>query len=410
MKKSLVLMAMAGVALAGCVNDVADVAQKEQEKVKIAFESPVMYNNNSESRAKVFGEIGTYKYGTSTYSYPRTEDFQIYAIQHTGDFEGWDADNVGKKEGETDVNGGPVGFNDTKISWDEQLDGWVPFKLGGGFYYWPDATTTKMSFAACSPAVLDVSGATRTYGATGLTINDFQIAADASKQYDLLFSKRSLNMVSTQMNHVAGKYSGIPIQFQHALSSISFSVFNKSSEELILTKVTVYGTEYKGAFNENINNEQNGYITEGTDKNVNPKWTNSTERVAQNNAYVAFQGAVIFPTGNAQYVADIAAEDTDAAGENEICNMLLLLPQTLTNDIKIHVEYTVNGHPASKTVSVLGAKNTVDESVTVNSWEVGTRYTYRLYYSAASADKDRNYFAPSTDEWNDAGAYIIELL
>ena len=51
MKKSLVLMAMAGVALAGCVNDVADVAQnQEQKKVKIAFESPVLYNN-AESRA-----------------------------------------------------------------------------------------------------------------------------------------------------------------------------------------------------------------------------------------------------------------------------------------------------------------------------------------------------------------------
>ena len=43
MKKSLVLMAMAGVALASCVNDVADVAQ-EQKKVKIAFDTPVLYN------------------------------------------------------------------------------------------------------------------------------------------------------------------------------------------------------------------------------------------------------------------------------------------------------------------------------------------------------------------------------
>ena len=50
MKKSLVLMAMAGVALASCVNDVADVAQnQEQKKVKIAFDTPVLYNS-TESR------------------------------------------------------------------------------------------------------------------------------------------------------------------------------------------------------------------------------------------------------------------------------------------------------------------------------------------------------------------------
>jgi hypothetical protein len=46
MKKSLVLMAMAGLALASCVNDVADVAQSQiQKKTLIGFDAPVTYAN-----------------------------------------------------------------------------------------------------------------------------------------------------------------------------------------------------------------------------------------------------------------------------------------------------------------------------------------------------------------------------
>ena len=49
MKKRLLVMAMAGVALAGCVSDeVAEIAQKN-ERIKIVFESPVLYEN-AESR------------------------------------------------------------------------------------------------------------------------------------------------------------------------------------------------------------------------------------------------------------------------------------------------------------------------------------------------------------------------
>ena len=78
MKKSLVLMAMTGVALASCVNDVADVAQKEQKKAIIGFDAPVLYNN-AESRANVYGEIGNVVVDGVTYSYPQDEDFIIYA-------------------------------------------------------------------------------------------------------------------------------------------------------------------------------------------------------------------------------------------------------------------------------------------------------------------------------------------
>ena len=85
------------------------------------------------------------------------------------------------------------------------------------------------------------------------------------------------------------------------------------------------------------------------------------------------------------------------------------MPQDLTEDVKIHVEYTVNGQLATKTVDVIDAKHTNDKSQ-LTKWEMGNRYAYRLLYSAESANKDKIYFAPSSDSWKEAGAYEIELL
>ena len=98
MKKRLMVMAMAGVALAGCVsNEVAEVAQKN-EPVKIAFDGPVLYNN-AESRANVMGEYDAFNYPAGggekfpgIYSYPRTEHFSVFSCLYSGDFSGWDSD------------------------------------------------------------------------------------------------------------------------------------------------------------------------------------------------------------------------------------------------------------------------------------------------------------------------------
>ena len=40
---------------------------------------------------------------------------------------------------------------------------------------------------------------------------------------------------------------------------------------------------------------------------------------------------------------------------------------------------------------------------------MGKRYTYRLYYSSETADRDKIYFAPSTDEWTDVDVIVINL-
>ena len=387
MKKSLVLMAMAGVALAGCVNDVADVQQQGQ-KAKISFDSPVMYGN-VDSRANVYGEIGE----KDGYTYPKAENFQIYAVTHTTDFAGW--------AGATEAP-----FNDKPISYDGYVDGWAPKDGTGGYYYWE--TGQKLTIAASSPAALDVDGCARTYGADGLTITDFAVNATPSKQYDLLFSTRVVNQTAANMNHGADYYSGVPILFQHALSSIRFSLRNTSQAVVKLTGISLKGLKYKGDFKEKLVEDPTNYAKYDRTSNVTPEWTVDNDTIA--NPYVAFTGDLLFPY-EAQHIYRLVEGTT---GNTE--SQLLLMPQALTEKSIVTVNYTVNGTANSKDVCLKDLMSTtfdedgdVATQTPIEKWEIGKRYTYRLFYSDATAKKDRIFFSPSTEGWQDVDVIVVPL-
>ena len=411
MKKRLVLMALAGVALAGCVNDeVADISQKQEQakSTKIVFESPVMYDNSTGSRANYHGEVGGHQYtnGGIIYSYPKEENFQIFAVKHNGDFAGW-------------ATAEKALFNDKSVSYDLTVDGWAPKKDDGQFYFWDN--DKKISFAACSPADLQQADGWRgrSYDAQGLKLENFTIPADAAQQFDLMFSERAVNKHKGDMNHGAEYYSGLPIKFQHALSSIRFSISNKSTYDVVLKKNSVYGVNSEGTFQENLREDEGDYkryeIKENADDqvfNVAPAWTGQTTPVEKANEYIAFNGSLTFPN-EPRYVAELVGEKT--VKEDKV-NHLLLLPQGLPDNAYLVVEYTVNNAKATKTLQLKTAKlvekdssGNEKEGDPITKWELGTRYTYRLVYSAAAADKDKIYFSPKSDNWKDAGVAVIDL-
>lgn len=391
MKKALFLTAIASMALVSCVSeDVTNPA--EQAKAKITFDSPLMYSNEN-SRANVYGEITK----EGNYSYPKTEDFLIYAVGHTGDFTTW------KTEEQT-------AFHGQTLIYDVMVDGWAPKNTGGGYYYWTQGK--KMTYAACSPADLEqenwgIGVDNRTYGTTGLIITDFEVNEDAAKHYDLMFSAREFNKTSADMSHEASNYSGIPIKFQHALSSIRFSIANElaapSDEEahlktdLVLKKVTLSGVKYKGTFNENIVEDGDTYEI-GT--NVTPKWIVAEDVIAE--PYLAFEGSVT-SYESPRYLSDLVTEDDD-----NTVHQLLVMPQDLTDESVLTIEYTVNGKENTKTVK-LNEGLTATDKQKVTTWEMGKRYTYRLNYTRSSSEKDKIYFAPSTEDWKDVDVIVIEL-
>ena len=367
MKKHLFFVALASVALASCVKN--EVEAPATQQVKIGFASPVLYSN-VDTKASVWGEIGSHKYdGTETvYSYPREESFQIFAVEHSGNLTSWDAAT-------------PTEFNGAAISYNRSLDAWAPLKADGGFYYWPD--NMQLSFAAMSPAELDVTGATTDYSSTGLVVTDFVVADDPAKQYDLLYSDRSINKTAADMkDYGASYYGGIPIMFQHALASIHFSLKTDATETVTLLGIQLKNVKNKGTFKENITNE--------TAFARNPQWT-----VAENSAvkdYTSFTGAVDFPL-NPQYVSALAA--SDGTDDNDVSHPLLMMPQTLGNDVVVEVRYEVGGEVKTRTVQL----NQYPATNPITTWEVGTKYTYRLVYSREAQRNDIIYFSPETDGW-----------
>ena len=383
MKKHLFLVALAGVALAGCVKN--EVESPVTKDVKIGFATPVL-NSNVDTKASVYGEIGSHSYsGTNVnYTYPREESFRIFAVEHSGALTSW-------------ANAKPTAFNNTAISYNGSLDAWAPMTAGGGFYYWPD--NKMLSFAAVSPAELDITGVAATYGATGTKIENFVIADDPAKQYDLLFSKRETNKTAADMVDMGAQYySGVPLTFQHALSSIHFSLKKDATvtETVSLHSITLRNAVNKATFNENITNET-AYAS-------SPAWTTSTVATDKKD-YVSFTGSIEFPI-NPRYVSDLAASDDveGAEKDNDESHALLMIPQTLANDVVVEVEYQVGTEIKTRTVQL----NQYPTSAPITSWAVGTRYTYRLYYSKDAQMDDIIYFAPSTEDWAEGG--IIEVI
>lgn len=374
MKKILIFVVLAGVALASCVKN--DVEAPQTKNVKIGFASPVLYQN-IDTKVNVYGEIGSHKYdGTETiYTYPREEQFKIFAVEHVGDLTSWDEATK-------------TGFNETAISYNASLDAWVPLKADGGFYYWPDGE--KLSFAAMSPAELDVTGATVTYDSKGLTINEFAIADKPEKQYDLLYSERAANMTSADMVDGADYYSGVPITFKHALSSIHFSLKTDVAETVTLTSITLKNAQNMGAFKENFNE---------SDSKRAPEWIVSEN--SQLKDYVSFTGSVNFPM-NPQYVSALAAADGTA--DDDKSHPLMMMPQALGDDVVVEVVYTVGGETKTRTVQL----NQYPATDPITEWEVGTKYTYRLFYSQNAQIQDIIYFSPGTEGWTEGG--IIEVI
>lgn len=386
MKTKLFLAAIAVIAMTGCV--------KEEKtgvtgRTLVTFDSPVT-SRNVNTKANVYGEMTDYSYGSQvTYSYPREESFKIFAVQHEGDLTSW-------------ASATATDFNGQALEYDNMVDSWAPKKDDDTYYYWPD--NVKMSFAAVSPSDMEAVNASVTpaYAADGLTIADFTVPSDPAKHFDLMFSQRAANKTAANMNHTADAYSGIPLTFQHALTSIHFSLKKDAgvTEDITLMKITLKNAKNKGTFKENI--------TEGTDAseyvrgengNVNPAWALAESKA---DPYVPFNGEILFPI-EAQYVSSLAAADGTTDGD--VSHALLLMPQTLADDVVAEIQYKVDENVKTKTVQL----NTYPADTPVTEWKLGYRYTYRLYYTTDTEKKDIISFGPNTEDWYDGGVIEVRL-
>lgn len=353
MKRILLFAAVAGAALAGCVKNESESGMIASDS-KISFEAPVV---GTSTRAVT-------KYGEIVGAYPTEENFKVWGWYHEGDYKGFGT-STNWKNYMTDASGNPIVVEyDGTSSWDSATD-----------YFWPK--NGKLTFAAYSPA--DAAG-TYTHTANGLQIADFTVAA-VGKQYDLMYSDRAYNRISST-NLYAGTaasntYKGVDIVFRHALSSIVFKVgtdadYTNADNTFKIKSITIKNVYGAGNFTEGL--------TDGTTTRT-PAWTVTGEA---NNDYVAFSGDFTVPNDGTTFEepANTPAEPTD----------LILLPQSLNSDAPIiEIVYTYGTAASGEIKHTVEYKlNQTDEQ----AWKPNKRYTYNIIFGL-----DKIYFAPVVEAW-----------
>ena len=385
MKKTLILAAIACVALAGCAkNEKTPVAN---DGSRISF-SPISHRTST--KAEFYGEQNaTYTGDGSTY-----EKFTAYAA-YTED------DTTVPSVDFFPAAGIACEYNATG-------DYWEPTTT----YLWPKAG--YLTFHAFSPSALTPYAGTvaNDWTAGGLTITGFQASTDMDQQVDVLYSdfnyfqQRSAYTPANGMpydddDNSAFTHNGVNLIFRHALSAVQFRVVTaqdyaaaaNAKHEFTVTKIEVLNANYKGAFYENRKcdktndyaNAAAGSITFNKDNAVtaSPYWVPAADETT----YTAFSGSTDVTT------ADAASAKTFG----DYGKLMLPMPQALAhsvNEVTVKVTYnykfTLNNVEHSytdltSTISLAGAQaqkyNGTAEDYDVDYWLINHKYLYTLVFT-----------------------------
>lgn len=374
MKKSFLLAAFAGILLAGCTSDEQTEVATSRTDNPIVFNSPIV---NAQTRAVAGEQPGADgKYSTS-------EKFRVYAVQHIGNFQGWNAD------------GTQLYLNNLEVSYRASIEGttkggWEPSDP----VYWPKTENAMLTFAAYSPS--EASEFHPVYNNTGLSFTGFTPKPTVADQYDLMYSSRSYDRTKstnalTGTGHTINSYDGVDILFHHALSSINFKAKTAAdypNTEIKIKQITINNAYTKANFNENITNE--------TTYASSPVWSNFQAP----RDYVVFNGET----------SKLTTTATDLLGKPA-----LLIPQRMDGtdassnaEIKVTVNYTIkvgDGEAVAQTGVVSFKKGNsgsyfTDGTNAIEAWERGKRYTYTISIGLNNII----YFSPEVDNWENINA------
>lgn len=334
MKKLILFSAVAMMLLAGCSKN--EVVQTPDQL--ITFCAPVI---GSMTKAPVTGNIEDI--------YPTGEKFKVWAQYSADNLTAWE-------NGQTYMSAVTCVYNSNK-------NGWIP---EGNQYYWPK--NGKLSFAAFSPA--DVAGVT--YDQTGVTVTNYTVS-NAEEHIDLLYSHRAYNKTATNQDDAPGtpSYTGVDINFHHALTSVKFKV--KQAAEyagttLKLKKIQLNYVYKKGDFKEKITTQTGGTDDDGCTRK--PEWSNHAGETSY----------MVIDNSN-QTLTTTATDVTDA-------NDMLLIGQKYNHDTKyisMTVVYTIDsptGDPIEQVCNVefknLKHKDEKGNEVAgiQDGWYPGYEYTY----------------------------------
>lgn len=362
MKRFLFLSALASVALAGCVNDETMEVTSKASDQKITFNAPVV---SGLTRAVAGEQPGTTK------KYDTNEKFRVYAQ--------WDKDSEFNSWITANNDNQAIYMSDIEVAYDKNVNGWSSDAVeGGSVYYWPK--TGALTFAAYSPS--DVSNFVHSYSEAGLSVTDFTVKAATADQYDFMYSSRSKNRTASTGGT---SYSGVDINFKHALSSIKFKVAKAdeyTGTTIRVKQVTILNAYSQGDFAESKS------ATEAS-------WTGHALPVDY---------AVKDNADNQELTTKTAVDLKDA-------NDVILLPQVFKHEsggnVSIKVDYSIqNGNgpelAQTKTLPLVVTEGDENRYYTdkngngISEWEMGKRYIYTI-----TIGLEKIYFSPEVAEWVD---------
>lgn len=233
-------------------------------------------------------------------------------------------------------------------------------------HYW--LPMGKMAFAAWSPYdIKESEETTLSYGATGLTIKDFDTQ---NGERDLMYSERVYDKTSSQGSNPT--YDGIDLVFHHALAALKFTTnaeIDRSSgwgkgdgsgtatptvTTVTLTSIELWGFDRKGNFSENV--DETTPLTYASA----PQWSDVGTRYTEDDPLV------------------IELDEMSA----------YIIPQQIPSEAKIRIYYTVQigDNPplpsVSQPLSLSGSKITGTEDI-LASWDMGKRYVYHITVTSA---------------------------
>ena len=359
MKKMFFMAAIAGVALASCAKN--EVETPEQDI--ITFAEPV-----TAVQTKATEIVG---------NYPTSENFSVFAHYFTEDYT-------------TLSDGLPYMWN-VETAYNDGLNGWDSKAVADGVnYYWPKQGT--LTFAAYSPSRADDTDMVVEYSDRGIQFKNFCVKHAPTAQYDLLFSERAYNQTKADMTTHADHYWGVQLKFNHALSSILFTVrtdkdYAADNFKINVTKIELKNVKWQGNFDQGLV-DGNGRVTR-----ANTEWPGWTVDNNTTVDYIAFEGDQLLNTTETR-----TKNITNANNSN-----LILLPQYLSHDVMLYVEYTIYNNNTGISIPQ-NAELSIREYGNVQQWYRGNRYIYNI-----TIGLDKIYFDPTVTEWVEIGAGNVTI-
>jgi hypothetical protein len=317
-------------------------------------------------------------------SEPQEIGFRAYNFKQTkapieGAFYGTDAPNFKVfaalvREGNYLTNfASSESYFSTEVAYDgaDAYKIWRPW-TGNAFikYYWP--MSGSLTFVAVSPATAESAFADTT---ATLTVTDFSSSTTVAEQADLMYSKiaDADNLTANTTSYPNSSKQGVPVVFNHALAQVRFMAVNNDhpANTVQIDKIQITNVANKGT----LTVVKDVVATNATDGSVDG-WKTTT-------------------IDDATFVS-LSSDSVLNDAEQELGLPIMIIPQTLADDIMLEVTYTmthINGENVPDTQKTVSKKLSEIVGATLNA---NKKYTITLKIGA-----DEILFSPSIVEWSE---------